>query len=504
MNNLLETIRTSLKLNANYKDAIQKGYNPLNKSTYKKYNKFRPGGAKPIFCYLPFNSVTFSFSGKAFVCGYNREILLGKYPENTIDQIWDGANAKKLREHLSNNDLTFGCQHCQYFFDKEKFTNLRPLVFDKYYQNTAATYPTVFEFELSNECNLECQMCHGEVSSSIRKNKDKLPPLPMVYDDAFVEQLAEYIPHLKEAKFYGGEPFLIPIYYKIWEKVKELNPSLELFLITNGMHWNKKIEALVTDLNFDLAVSIDAMDKEKLETIRKNVVKEKLLENIERFSRICSKKGKYLSLSFTLQKDNWDQLPLVLKHCNEVEAYIYVSYLERPIHYAITDMSKAQLMEMRAYYEKFSFPIFTQKERHNRKCFEDVKNYLDTYIKNAEETKYHQYRFDNSELFNEETTIHSKRPISMPTLVSEDEWLIWVEASYKNHSSYSALLPKELFLRNIAEVMKSFDQEDVQLLKSTMIGTSFDQILESVKHFSLDELKALSKTQLNKLKAGML
>lgn len=503
MNNIFTSIKTRFQLDKQYNKAVTNGFTPLNKTTYKKYNQFRPDGAKPIFCYLPYNSLTFSFSGKVFVCGYNRDILLGKYPENTIDQIWNGVNAKKLREHLSNNDLSFGCQHCKYFFDKEKFTNLRPLVFDKYYQNTAATYPTVFEFELSNECNLECQMCHGEVSSSIRKNKDKLPPIPMVYDDIFVEQLAEYIPHLKEAKFYGGEPFLIPIYYKIWEKVKELNPSLELFLITNGMHWNKKIEALVTDLNFDLAVSIDAMDKEKLETIRKNVVKEKLLENIERFSRICSKKGKYLSLSFTLQKDNWDQLPLVLKHCNEVDAYIYVSYLERPIHYAITDMSKAQLMEMRAYYEKFSFPIFTQKERHNKKCFEDVKKYLDTYIENTEETKYHQYRFDKS-ISAEDVIVETDISINMNTLISEQEWIKWVEDSYKKSPAHQTFLPKEIFLRNIAEATKGFDANEIQILKSTMAGSPFDQILKSVKYFSIDELKTKSVDQLQKYKTEML
>lgn len=502
MINIVESIKTHFRLEANYREAERKGFNPLDKSLYKKYNNFRPEGAKPIFCYLPYNSLTFSFTGKVFVCGYNREILLGKYPQNTIDEIWNGSNAKKLREHMSHNDLEFGCQHCKYFFDKEKFTNLRPLVFDKYYNNTEALFPKVFEFELSNECNLECQMCQGEVSSSIRKNKDKLPPIPMVYDDAFVEQLAKYIPHLKEAKFYGGEPFLIPIYYKIWEKVRELNPSLELFLITNGMHWNSKIEKLVTELNFDLAVSIDAMDKEKLERIRKNVVHEKLLDNIKRFSDICTKKGKHLSLSFTVQKDNWDQLPLVIKHCNEVNAFIYVSYLERPIHYSLTDLSKAELKEVRAYMEKFSFPIFTQKERHNKKCFEDFKHFLDTYISNEEETRYHEYRFDSEKLFEEIPEI-KQQALPEITLISEEQWLEWVDKSYQKQASYALLVPKEIFIRKINAVMEQFSDNDRQYLKSTMLGTSFDQILESVKHFSEEELRRLSLQQLNRIRAGV-
>ena len=122
---------------------------------------------------------------------------------------------------------------------------------DKYSRHTSGDFPRVMEFELSNECNLECQMCNGNVSSSIRKRKDKLPPLPNPYDDAFVQQLEPYLPHLKEAKFYGGEPFLIPVYFQIWDKLAEVNPGCTIFLITNGTHWNNKIKSLVEKLNLD-------------------------------------------------------------------------------------------------------------------------------------------------------------------------------------------------------------------------------------------------------------
>jgi radical SAM protein with 4Fe4S-binding SPASM domain len=287
---ILGAIKTNFQLDRKYSVAAAKGFHPIDRSLYRQFNRFRPMGPKPVFCYLPYNSLTFSFGGQVFVCSYNRDVQLGKYPDNSIDEIWNGAEAKKLREHMLYNDLDYGCRHCKYFFDKGKFTNLRPLAFDKYSDNMDAAYPQVFEFELSNECNLECQMCHGEVSSSIRKNREKLPPLPMHYDDAFVDQFVKYIPTLKEAKFYGGEPFLIPIYYKIWEKVRELNPKLEMFVITNGTHWNAKIEKLVNELNFDMAISIDAFEKEKVERIRKNVVYEKLMDNIKRFSEILTRK----------------------------------------------------------------------------------------------------------------------------------------------------------------------------------------------------------------------
>jgi radical SAM protein with 4Fe4S-binding SPASM domain len=169
MKNIVESLRTALQVNSRYNEGVQKGFNPIDVPTFRKYNRFRPEGAKPLFCYLPYNSLTFSFGGQVFVCSYNRDIELGKYPQHSIDEIWNGKEAQTLREHMRYNDLDYGCRHCKFFFEKEKFSNLRPLVFDKYYKNSGADFPQVFEFELSNECNLECQMCHGEVSSSIRK-----------------------------------------------------------------------------------------------------------------------------------------------------------------------------------------------------------------------------------------------------------------------------------------------------------------------------------------------
>lgn len=490
MIDFLEALKTSFQLNNNYKDSVNKGYQPLDPKTYRQYNRFRPNGAKPVFCYLPFNSLTFSFGGHVYVCGYNRDIKLGQYPNNTIDEIWNGPNALKLREHMRNNDLEFGCRHCKYFFDKGKFTNLRPLVFDKYYQNVDNPYPQVFEFELSNECNLECQMCSGEVSSSIRKNRDHLPPLPTPYDDAFVEQLAKYIPHLKEAKFYGGEPFLIPVYYKIWDKVRELNPKLELFTITNGTHWNSKIEKLVNELNFDLAVSIDAVDREKLERIRKNANYDKVMENIRRFSEICTRKGKHLSLSFTVQKDNWEQFPLVINLCNEVNAYIYVSYLERPIRFALADCTKEELVKIRSYMNGFSFPMLTQKERHNKKCFEDFTNYLDTYIENADAKKYHQYEFDR-QLLNESTgSITAAKIAAEP--VAEDVWMTWVNKQFDTRKELENILPKDVFLKKFEGVTQYYTEYECGMLRYMMMNTGFDQALDSTKNFSVEELVKLS------------
>ena len=490
----LRSLKTTFNEGKRYREALEAGFQPLDKKLYSEFNRFRPGGPKPLFCYLPYNSLTFSFSGQVLVCSYNRDIELGRYPHNSIDEIWNGANAKKLREHMSHNDLEYGCRHCKYFFDKGKFTNLRPLVFDKYYKNTEARFPQVFEFELSNVCNFECQMCHGEVSSSIRKNRDKLPPIPSPYNDAFVIQLEKYIPHLKEAKFYGGEPFLIPIYYDIWAKIKELNPDIELFVITNGSQWNSKIEKLLNELNFDVTVSIDAVDKEKLERIRKNAEHETLMENIRRFSEACRRRGTHLSLSFTVQKDNWEQFPLIINLCNELDASIYVSYLERPVHFALADLSKDELKKIRAEMEQFSFPGGNSTELYNRKCFEDFKHYLDEYIQHSDVKKYFDYEFNRDMLLSQQNEEHAVMQVK--PMESFTDFLKWVDDSYSSDTSYSAIIPKEHFLRILSSLMVNYSEEDKAILRGLLAQGDFSKSLSSLQKTPLEKLKEHSASTL--------
>jgi MoaA/NifB/PqqE/SkfB family radical SAM enzyme len=331
-------------------------------------------------------------------------------------------------------------------------------------------------------------MCNGEVSSSIRKNRDKLPPIPSPYDDNFVEQLTEYIPTLQEAKFYGGEPFMVPLYYKIWEKIRELNPKLELFVITNGTLWNKNIESLINDLNFDVAISIDALDKNKLEKIRKNVVKETLLENINRFSEICRRKNKYLSLSFTIQKENWDQLPAHIELCNSVEAYAYISYLENPKEFSILELPREQIEQIRKWMDEFSFPTNTAKEKHNKRCFDDYKTYLDAYLNNEKESRYNDYQFvpewadaNDAEIFEKENHIRIK-----PNATKEEFLINCDNFMMLNPDFYKYDL--EEIKRKLNAVLNHFDQSEHTRIFGMILKADMANTLKSISENDIPNL----------------
>jgi len=417
------------------KPSSKNQYKPLNPSQYLAYNRFRPEGAKPIFCYLPFNSLTFSMSGNVYVCNYNKNILLGRYPENSIAEIWKSEQALKLREHMRHNDLEYGCNHCKFYFDKGKFSNLRPLSFDKYHKSTYADFPQVMEFELSNECNLECQMCNGNVSSSIRKKRDNLPPLFNPYDDEFVIQLEPYITNLKEAKFYGGEPFLIPIYFRIWDRLMSINPNCNVFLITNGTHWNSKIKHLVEAMNLDIAISIDSLQKERLESIRKNANFENLIENITNFNEVLQRKGKTLSLSFTIQQENWQELPSFINYCNEIKASVYISYIDSPKKYAISELNIESLRQITKELGSVKLSQNSTLERHNSQCLKDFLNYVKKYIENESEPQYEDYSYLPENLSEEARRLmKSHKLIKVRKSLSRDELIVLIEQNLKKNS----------------------------------------------------------------------
>ena len=66
-------------------------YTPVDRSILDAYNRHRPEGAKKLICYVPFNSLTFSWLGKVYACTYNRNILVGEYPKDSIREIWFGG-----------------------------------------------------------------------------------------------------------------------------------------------------------------------------------------------------------------------------------------------------------------------------------------------------------------------------------------------------------------------------------------------------------------------------
>ncbi len=287
----------------------------LSEQVFADYDMTRKVANKNIICYAPFTSLYFDISGDVNVCCANASYTLGSYPQQSIADCWYGDRLKDLRAALARKDFQYGCYYCASTLAAKNFESSMLNHYDHLADKADnQNYPVIFEFELSNICNYECIMCCGRSSSMIRKNREGLPPIKPVYDKKFVEQVAEFLPHLQKMNFLGGEPFLIPVYYDIWEKAVKLNPKIELVVTSNGSTLPIRAKELMSKLeNFRVVLSIDSLQKKTYELIRKNGRFENVQKNLKYF--IENNKLSTIAVSPMLQ--NWQDIPEIVNFCQD-------------------------------------------------------------------------------------------------------------------------------------------------------------------------------------------
>lgn len=289
-------------------------------------------------CVAPYNNMYFTTEGQVAPCW----LLVGHLDkwglEKSIKEIWNGEKFNSYRESLKDGVFKEACSVCKQKIEADTW----PLAI-AYDEFSVKEYPTLLELELSNQCNLECIMCEGRLSSGIRKNRDKLPPLPQVYDDSFVEQLKEFIPHLEELRFNGGEPFAQKIVYDICMLVAEINPTLKINIATNGTVYNKQVREILDKCNIHLNISIDSLEKENYEAIRINGNFDSLMDNFKIFNKYCKDNNRVLSVMINPMRNNWWEMPNFVKFARDNLVHIWFNTIHHPDHLGIWNLSSTNL-----------------------------------------------------------------------------------------------------------------------------------------------------------------
>jgi len=347
-------------------------FHPLDKDLISEYNFVRTSPNKEYLCFAPLTSLFFDVTGDVYACCENTVYKYAVYPDQSIHDIWFGEKVQKLREHIRNNDLNLGCFLCSYNIETKNFSGVKARFYD--YAKSTGEFPVRMEFQLANTCNLECAMCDGWSSSLILKNKYKLPPLSNPYNDHFVEQLEEFIPHLQQAFFVGGEPFMIELYYKIWEKIIELNPSCVISVQTNGTILNQKVKALLEKGNFEINVSLDSVRKENYEKIRKNATFEKTMQNIDYFVDYCKRKNTVFQFTSCPMQNNWKEIPELIRFANNKDVRMMFHTVLYPHNFTLFGFNDNKLKLVNNYLVEASLklPEETCTGKFNRQSMETL------------------------------------------------------------------------------------------------------------------------------------
>ncbi len=355
----------------------------IESETITRYNASRgPHTDTSVLCHAPFVSLNFDCIGRVTACCYNRRKVLGVYPDRSLREIWTGAEARAMRESFRHNRETAGCNLCFHQLHAGSFDGALMRSFDKFSSDEGYSptpeprTPRVLEFEISNLCNLECVMCDGRWSSSIRAHREKLPALQSPYDNAFVEQLEEYLPSIAAAKFLGGEPFLIKLHYEIWERLRRVNPEAELSITTNATIVPDRAWRLLEGLRAHIAVSLDAVDPVTFETIRKKARFDQVMANVESLLAYTRRRGTSLSLAVCPMTHNWRRLPEVLAFCTERQISLHFNTVLRPPGASLASLADDELAEVIEHLERFRPAADSAWGRSNREAWDGLVRQL--------------------------------------------------------------------------------------------------------------------------------
>ncbi|MGB3409656.1 MAG: radical SAM protein [Microthrixaceae bacterium] len=319
-----------------------------------RYEKSRLATDRRSVCNAPFNNLYFRADGAVAPCWLQFHSRSPHWSPDgpTIREIWDGSQMDSLRRRLVGRQFQGPCTTCSHEIE----VGNRPLAAAYDEIPVIEGWPSMFELELSNHCNLECVMCSGMLSSRIRANREHLPPLESPYDDSFIEQVVEFLPHLRELRINGGEPLLQPLVYSLLEKVAELRPDLKVTIATNGTVLNSKVRWVLENCNIHLNVSIDSLIAQRYEEIRVHARFDVLMRNVEQFIEYTRNSDRILCVMVNPMRSNWDELPEYVRWCNERDIHLWFNTIRYPESVALHPLPGDELRQIRETLLKAKLP----------------------------------------------------------------------------------------------------------------------------------------------------
>tara|TARA_R110002074_G_scaffold367746_2_gene542063 strand:+ start:1284 stop:2648 length:1365 start_codon:yes stop_codon:yes gene_type:complete len=203
------------------------------------------------YCPWLWNHLHVTTNGQVFPCclGGGEASPIGNINNESFDDIWTGPEFKKLRKAVLQDKKIPHCKTC-YTKEQQSGFSLRHDAITKFHESakdmvmttqddgtSPDAKPVYLDIRFSNICNMRCKMCGHYSSSKWFGDSEKLKEkgiynygtnsdtaiIKGIEDsDALLDRLEEYLPHMQEIYFAGGEPLFMEQHYKLLNKLIEL------------------------------------------------------------------------------------------------------------------------------------------------------------------------------------------------------------------------------------------------------------------------------------------
>ncbi len=309
---------------------------------YRKYAGLSDN--EPI-CKAPFLSMRFNRNGGVTPCCQNYH--LDSVCDKGILDVWNGKPYTDLRKRILENNLDGQCDFCKTHLLNRDFGNVLATHY-KHFTIEERLKPVYLDFSIDSHCNLQCIMCNGSLSSGLANPEEK-KATGVIYDERFFEELELLIPDLEFAIFSGGEPFMIESYYRIWDRMMTLNPSMSIVITTNATVLGERAKNIIERGNCSFNISLDSMDTLVYEHIRTNASFARTQENLQYLIDYTRRKGTNLTIAACPMNMNWQTLPELAEFCVKEKIQLYFNLVTKPFGVALWPLEDEKLLSIARY-----------------------------------------------------------------------------------------------------------------------------------------------------------
>lgn len=253
-----------------------------------------------------------------FLLDYINKIKNGQKP----DDVFNNAEIQALKKGLLTGNLRPMCQTCSLVTNELITTDeLREKLIQylKKQGKTISKYQDltqVYAYEragigLTNKCNLRCIYCNQ--SGLAESNPYFKMDFPAEWFEYSLEILVKSgVTAIETGAF--GEATIHPKWYEIFSKFHEKHPEVKLCLTTNLCRKYTDSEILLLAQHTHLRISLDTLDENLFEQLRKNGNLKLILENISRIESMMQKnhiKGGNIAIDSVICNLTWESIPEV-------------------------------------------------------------------------------------------------------------------------------------------------------------------------------------------------
>lgn len=247
------------------------------------------------------------------------KVVIGDLKRSSASEIWNSKIAKEIRKSVVDGSFSRCTERCPLLSSASI-----PLRSDIHEQDWGIPYREAIEHPLDDlatppgfiklvndaSCNLSCPSCRDDLYIAKKKKSDQILQF----------NLKHVFPMLETAWnldiLGNGEALASRATMGLLERIDPVkHKNLTIDLLTNGIAFNEGAWRRLSNLHglkIKLNVSCDGISKDVYEKLRRGGKWEILQKNLEFIGRLRSEEMiKMLTLNFTVQRDNLNEIPFV-------------------------------------------------------------------------------------------------------------------------------------------------------------------------------------------------